>query len=422
MPPPRASSAYSGGATSEALRPSPMDLRAHRDASSDVPLSSRFPPPSSASTSASARVATKQAEHSARSANFSGLVSRLEQIDGGKVGAAGAAAAAGAAERQTRAASALPPRFSPPPASSYSSSSSPPGGNNINSNSSNHPLPASGGASLPYYHEPGMTNARSAASSFPKGMHGSGAGSNCVDGMTGGSHDFRGVGNSSGDGVGHHDQVALRVALRGASGSMPSMPRVTELSAPTATLDHVRHVIGAGANGGAGGVASAEEMAAFKGSNSKNNIKSNDNKASSKHAAVAAQSVISERRFPNIEPPPSVAALRRMLFDDNGSRIDLLKAASFTRTTLGLHIGLNSGLDDVSPTQIQSVIPGGPAHMEGSVLRGDEIVAVDGHAVSEADLVSRVRGVDMIGSQVSGLGFRHTLSLPYLSTSLGFSV
>ena len=253
---------------------------------------------------------------------------------------------------------------------------------------------------MPYYHEPGITNARSATSSSSKGMHGSGAGTNSMYSMAGRSHDLRGVGNSSGNGAGHHDQVALRVALRGASGSMPSMPRVTEMSAPTATLDHVRHFAGADVNGGAGGEASAEEMTAFKGSNSKNNIKSNDNKASSKPAAVVAQSKTSEQRFPKVEPPSSVEALRRMMFDDDGSRIDLLKAATFTRTTLGLHIGLNSGLDDVSPTQIQSVIPGGPAHMEGSVLRGDEIVAVDGHPVTEADLVSRVRGLDMIGSQV----------------------
>ena len=411
MPPPRASSAYSSSAAAlEALKPSLMDLRARGDAYSDVPLSSRFP-------SSSAGVATKQAEHSARSANFSGLVSRLEQIDGGKVGAASAASAASASasERQTRAASASLPRFSSSPVSSYSSPPSPPGGNNINRNSnssiysnsnnnnnnkSNHPLPASGVASVPYYHEPGITNARSATSSSSKGMHGSGAGTNSMYSMAGRSHDLRGVGNSSGNGAGHHDQVALRVALRGASGSMPSMPRVTEMSAPTATLDHVRHFAGADVNGGAGGEASAEEMTAFKGSNSKNNIKSNDNKASSKPAAVVAQSKTSEQRFPKVEPPSSVEALRRMMFDDDGSRIDLLKAATFTRTTLGLHIGLNSGLDDVSPTQIQSVIPGGPAHMEGSVLRGDEIVAVDGHPVTEADLVSRVRGLDMIGSQV----------------------
>lgn len=56
--------------------------------------------------------------------------------------------------------------------------------------------------------------------------------------------------------------------------------------------------------------------------------------------------------------PAAIEALRRMAFDDAGARVDLLKTAQNTRTTLGLHIGLNSGINDLSPTQVQSVIPG----------------------------------------------------------------
>lgn len=86
------------------------------------------------------------------------------------------------------------------------------------------------------------------------------------------------------------------------------------------------------------------------------------------------------------------------LLDENGGFADLLKAGKEAKTTLGMHIALNSGVDTMAPTQIQSVIPGGPAHLSGKIMRGDWIIKVDGIEVDENNIVPRVRGIESLGS------------------------
>jgi hypothetical protein len=104
-----------------------------------------------------------------------------------------------------------------------------------------------------------------------------------------------------------------------------------------------------------------------------------------------------------------VAKIKDLICDPRGGGAsDLMKMGKEIRTTLGMHIALNSGMDHLLPRQVQSVIPvskswpliflamqrepiklrlmceqGGPAHLSGQIQRGDEIIAVDGHNVDE---------------------------------------
>ena len=79
---------------------------------------------------------------------------------------------------------------------------------------------------------------------------------------------------------------------------------------------------------------------------------------------------------------------------------DLLKDHHAERSTLGIHLSLPSQVPPgVRPGQIRDLALGGPAYLSGQVELGDEIVAVDGVPVSDADSVSAlVRGSDEIGT------------------------
>ncbi|KAJ1473327.1 hypothetical protein T484DRAFT_1836787 [Baffinella frigidus] len=81
--------------------------------------------------------------------------------------------------------------------------------------------------------------------------------------------------------------------------------------------------------------------------------------------------------------------------------------------TLGLRIGLNSEDRKAKPCAVTSVVPGSHAFAQGLVeeggeivavdgeagliKEGDEIVAVDGEAVTDQNILSRVKGDNMIG-------------------------
>mmetsp|Transcript_7812 Transcript_7812/g.19532 ORF Transcript_7812/g.19532 Transcript_7812/m.19532 type:complete len:946 (-) Transcript_7812:1215-4052(-) len=94
---------------------------------------------------------------------------------------------------------------------------------------------------------------------------------------------------------------------------------------------------------------------------------------------------------PRRGPVTSASSLR----DAGGELADLLKGGRDLRTTLGMHIALTPGVDGVQ--HVQSVIPGGPAHLSGMIMRGDKVTHVDGVQVDERSIASHVRGVDAVG-------------------------
>ena len=61
-----------------------------------------------------------------------------------------------------------------------------------------------------------------------------------------------------------------------------------------------------------------------------------------------------------------VSKVKGMICDPKGNLADVLKMGKEMRTTLGMHIALNSGIDHMLPRQVQSVIPVREDH--GSLL------------------------------------------------------
>ncbi len=92
--------------------------------------------------------------------------------------------------------------------------------------------------------------------------------------------------------------------------------------------------------------------------------------------------------------------MRQYTHDGCGNLADLLKDHQTERCTLGIHLSLPTHVPQgVGPGQIRALTLGGPAFLSGQVQVGDEILAVDGTPVTDADSVSAlVRGSDDIGT------------------------
>jgi hypothetical protein len=92
--------------------------------------------------------------------------------------------------------------------------------------------------------------------------------------------------------------------------------------------------------------------------------------------------------------------MRQYTHDGCGNLADLLKDHQTERCTLGIHLSLPTHVPHgVGPGQIRALTLGGPAFLSGQVQLGDEILAVDGTPVADADSVSAlVRGSDDIGT------------------------
>ena len=92
--------------------------------------------------------------------------------------------------------------------------------------------------------------------------------------------------------------------------------------------------------------------------------------------------------------------MRQYTHDGCGNLADLLKDHQTERSTLGIHLSLPTHVPHgVGPGQIRALTLGGPAFLSGQVQLGDEILAVDGNPVADADSVSAlVRGSDDIGT------------------------
>ena len=92
--------------------------------------------------------------------------------------------------------------------------------------------------------------------------------------------------------------------------------------------------------------------------------------------------------------------MRQYTHDGCGNLADLLKDHQTERCTLGIHLSLPTHVPHgVGPGQIRALTLGGPAFLSGQVQLGDEILAVDGNPVADADSVSAlVRGSDDIGT------------------------
>jgi len=113
----------------------------------------------------------------------------------------------------------------------------------------------------------------------------------------------------------------------------------------------------------------------------------------------------------HVPPPPAQAFLDRD--DEEQVRLveeqvrehvkelqELLQCRAIDdKGTLGLRIGLNSEDRKAKPCAVTSVVPGSHAFAQGLIKEGDEIVAVDGEAVTDQNILSRVKGDNMIGSR-----------------------
>ena len=96
--------------------------------------------------------------------------------------------------------------------------------------------------------------------------------------------------------------------------------------------------------------------------------------------------------------------MRCFCHDGSGNLADLLKDNPTERSTLGIHVTLPPDVGvplppGFRPGQIRDLTLGGPAFLSGQVRVGDEIIAVDGEAVHDAEsIMAATRGSDDIGT------------------------
>jgi hypothetical protein len=98
-----------------------------------------------------------------------------------------------------------------------------------------------------------------------------------------------------------------------------------------------------------------------------------------------------------------LAGIRAAILNPSGDFVDLMwdpSRADFHQCSLGLifALELSESDTDLKPCQVFTVVPGSPASLVGAVLPGDEVVAVDGVAADESNLVKLIEGNNVIGS------------------------
>ena len=101
--------------------------------------------------------------------------------------------------------------------------------------------------------------------------------------------------------------------------------------------------------------------------------------------------------------------VRHLVTDNSGNIRDLLRQDLHVQTTLGFrveHCGIGGSK---SSWKVTYVIIGSAVHMNGDILEGDELLAVDGVSVVRADeimMVDALRKNDVIGSKVRLMVYR----------------
>ena len=103
--------------------------------------------------------------------------------------------------------------------------------------------------------------------------------------------------------------------------------------------------------------------------------------------------------------------IRTSILGSGGSFVDLMRDLSKPdfQCSLGLIFALELNENDANlkPCQVFAVVPGSPASLMGSVLPGDEVVAVDGVEADESNLVKLIEGNNVIGSSCTLSIVRH---------------
>jgi hypothetical protein len=82
----------------------------------------------------------------------------------------------------------------------------------------------------------------------------------------------------------------------------------------------------------------------------------------------------------------TLESIRLLVSDGTGRIRDMLNEGNRAKCTLGINLAVNSRNSNLNPRQIQSVILGSSAHVVGNLIKGDEIVLVDGDPASAENL------------------------------------
>ena len=82
----------------------------------------------------------------------------------------------------------------------------------------------------------------------------------------------------------------------------------------------------------------------------------------------------------------TLESIRLLVSDGTGRIRDMLNDGNRAKCTVGINLAVNSRNTNLNPRQIQGVILGSSAHVVGNLMKGDEIVLVDGDPASAENL------------------------------------